>query len=90
MKIDDEWDHNEFVKNIKNLKDSGAAGLSLVTGPTDTELAADFKKRTEAALAPVIEIMNEASRHGLVLGWGINRDQFGRNRIEQITVLKPL
>jgi hypothetical protein len=62
----------------------------LDAGPTDVERAADLKKRAEEALAPVTEIMNEASRHGLVLGWAINRDQFGRNRIEQITVLKPL
>jgi hypothetical protein len=81
-------DHSEpaFVQNPLFVQN----GLSLVAGPTDTQLAADLKKRTEAALAPVMEIMNEASRHGLVLGWAINRDQFGRNRIEQITVLKPL
>jgi hypothetical protein len=63
---------------------------SIDVGPTDADRATDLKRRAEAALAPVVEIMNEAARHGLVLGWAINRDQFGRNRIEQITVLKPL
>jgi hypothetical protein len=83
MNAHDEWDEIRRASEKFNV-------TTIVPGLTDAELAADLRRRTEAALAPVMEIMNEASRHGLVLGWGINRDQFGRNRIEQITVFKPL
>lgn len=57
---------------------------------SDKERADAFKARLRAALAPVIVIMQEANDLGLILGWNIGRNQFGRQDILDIMVHRPL
>lgn len=56
----------------------------------DRELAADLRERLTAALQPVLELMDEASRVGLAVGWSLTRDQFGRQRVGEIQISRPL
>lgn len=57
---------------------------------SDSDHAADVR----AALRPVLEqacdIINGAKRHGLVVSFGLNPDQFGIHRVGDIGVTKPL
>jgi hypothetical protein len=57
---------------------------------SDADLAADLRKRLEAVLQQAVELINEGNRHGLQVGFAVNRDQFGRNRVAEITIYRPL
>lgn len=64
--------------------------LSLVPGRTDRELAEEFRQRLRAALAPAMEIVDDATREGLVVNFVLGRNAFGRCVINDISVTRPL
>lgn len=53
----------------------------LVTTRPDREIAADLRSRMEAALEPVLDLWEEASRLQFQTGFRFERDAFGRGRI---------
>ena len=64
--------------------------LTVVPGKTDRELAEDFRSRVRDALQPVLAIMDEVNAAGLVIGWRVERNAFGRNAVTVIEVSRPL
>lgn len=62
----------------------------LITTRSDRELADDLRRRLVESFGPVIEVMEEASHYGLNVGFSINRDGFGRFRLSDIAIVKPL
>lgn len=64
--------------------------LMLVPGKTDQELAADFRTRIREALVPVISIMDQANAAGMLIGWRIERNAFGKNFLLLIEINKSL
>lgn len=64
--------------------------LKIITGTSDQELANDLRKRMQAALVPVCEIMREADQAGLELNFNIGRDQYGRRNVAALTIVRPL
>lgn len=57
---------------------------------SDAEVAADIKAGAGAMLAPICALMDEARADGLVLNFQIGVDGFGRSRVVDISVVKPL
>lgn len=62
----------------------------LVPGQSDTERAAEYKRRALELLSQLCVIMNEARDNSLVVSFQISNDQFGRFFPQQITVVRPL
>lgn len=58
--------------------------------PTDANLAMQARAEIMPVLERLAEIQNKYISHGLVVGWSIQRDQYGRNRPSSIDVLRPL
>ncbi len=58
--------------------------------PSDAELAKEYRKQVEIALAAVCEAMNEAWSHGLRVDFQLGRDQQGRNFVQPVTISKIL
>jgi hypothetical protein len=48
---------------------SPAEPIALVTTKPEADIAADLKAKLEAALAPVCDLFDEATRHGLMVQW---------------------
>jgi hypothetical protein len=69
--------------------DSNVASLVPNTRP-DKELADGFK----ADLVPILEqacaVLNRARAVGMLANWSLIPDQFGRVRVGEVTVVKPL
>jgi hypothetical protein len=64
--------------------------VALETGQSDAEKAQDYRARIRAALDPVVAILNEARRDGLVVGFNIGLNQFGLSVLNQVDISKPL
>ena len=64
--------------------------VQLVTGRTDADLAAEIRAELNAALAPVALILDRARQNGLTVSFGVNPDQYGRFRISDIGIVRPL
>jgi len=60
----------------------------LVTTRPDSEAAADFRRRIQEALAPILDIMNEAARENFVVGFNVGRDAVGRCVVTDVTVAR--
>jgi hypothetical protein len=57
----------------------------------EREVAEDLKRRMTEALVPVLALMNEASRQGMLLQWdGLGPNQFGQNVVHGLRVVKVL
>lgn len=59
-------------------------------GKPDAEKAADYRARVRAALEPVVGILNDARRDGLVVTFAIGINQFGQSVVTQLDISKPL
>lgn len=62
----------------------------LVPTKSDAETAAEIRKDLRPLLEQVANIMADARRKGLTVGWAIAFDQHGRPQINSIDVTKPL
>jgi hypothetical protein len=63
---------------------------AIVPGRSDTEVAADLRKRLEAALGEAISIMDDANESGLQVSFQLGRDSYGKNRINELGIVRPL
>ncbi len=64
--------------------------VTLMTNKTDTQKAEAYRAEMTEALKPVLDILNRARNDGLIIGWAIGADQFGRVTMPKIDVTKPL
>lgn len=62
--------------------------LSQISGTNYATAAAQIRKSIEAALQEVIGLMDQANADGFQVGFGLGRDNFGRNRINQIDIFR--
>jgi hypothetical protein len=64
---------------------------SVVDIPTDANLARLARTEISPLLDQLAIVMNKyRSQHGLILGFSIQLDQFGRHRPSHIDVTRPL
>jgi hypothetical protein len=63
---------------------------SIVPGRSDAEVAVDLRKRLEAALGNVVSIMDDANESGLQVSFQLGRDSYGKNRINELGIVRPL
>jgi len=59
-------------------------------GKPAAEKAADYRAKIRAALEPVVAILNESRRDGLVVNFAIGFNQFGQSVVTQLDISKPL
>ena len=64
--------------------------ITLVPTKSDKDLADEYRQRLREAFRPILDIMDEASKNGLLVGFNIARDPFGKAIIQEIQVNKPL
>jgi hypothetical protein len=64
--------------------------VTLVPGKTDRDLADDYRKQLRDVLKPVAEILDSASRDGIIISFQFARDAFGRAIIQDIIINRPL
>lgn len=57
---------------------------------TDKMLADEFRARLGPVFDALCDILNEANVKGLQIGFGVQRDNFGRNTIAAPTIFRPL
>jgi hypothetical protein len=57
-----------WSSNVSDVEESKPV-VQLVTTRSDTEIAADIKRRLLEAFKPVLEIFDEASTSGLAIQW---------------------
>lgn len=63
--------------------------VQLVTTRPDAEVAADLRKRIEAAMTPLLDLFAEAAKAGFLVEWnGIAPDAFGRFRVNGLRFTK--
>lgn len=63
---------------------------TVVEFQTDEQAASAFKDELRRALEPAAEIINRASRRGIVMSFQLGRDANGIMRIATIDAVKPL
>ena len=52
--------------------------LTLVPSQTDADIAAGYRGEVETLLKRIAEIMNEADARGINIGFGAQRNNYGR------------
>lgn len=62
----------------------------LQTQMTDTQKAEGYRERLKPILEQAAAIVTEARREGLMIGFNLMPDQFGIQRVGDISVTKPL
>lgn len=60
------------------------------SGPTDAQLAEEYRERMNKALFEVLNIINEARRQGIVINFQLGEDGFGRQAVGALHILKKL
>jgi hypothetical protein len=63
---------------------------AIVPGRSDAEVAAELRERLNVALGAVVSIMDDANAHGLQVSFQLGRDSYGRNRINELGIVRPL
>jgi hypothetical protein len=56
----------------------------------DKKLAAELRAEMRALLEKIAELQNRAARAGMQVGFALARDQFGRNFVQSVDVVKIL
>ena len=64
--------------------------LKIVSARPDKEIADDIRARLNEALDAVLEIMREGDQAGLQVGFSIGRDQYGKQIVTALTIVRPL
>lgn len=82
----DQWQHLVMAKADR------ARVVSIGTGRTEAQIAADYRERTLAALGPLVDVINEARReHGMVVSFQIGApDGFNRQSLTLLEISKKL
>jgi hypothetical protein len=64
--------------------------LSITPSKPDAQLAEEIRAELVVALGVVSEIMNRANAHGLQIAFNMGRDQFGRNKLHELQIMRIL
>ena len=64
--------------------------LTLQTGKSDADRAAEYRARIDPLLRQVAAIMEEAKRDGLSISWAIQANSFGTIMHQRTEIVKPL
>jgi hypothetical protein len=72
------------------MNDSPATTLSIVPARSDRELADELRAKAQAAIAKIIDVMDEANAVGLRVDFQLGRDGLGRMNIQALTIVKLL
>jgi len=64
--------------------------LKIVPAKSDQEIADDIRARLNDALNAVCEIMREGDQAGLQVTFSIGRDQYGKQGVTALTIVRPL
>jgi len=64
--------------------------LSIVSSVTDATKADSYRAELRPILEQAGKIMDRAKADGLVVSWNLSPDQYGRMRVADISVVKPL
>lgn len=60
-----------------------------IEGKTDSDRAAEYKKRTVDLIEPFLRLKDEAAREGFLINWGgIAPDAFGRHQLIDLHLVK--
>lgn len=59
-------------------------------GRNDAAIAADLRARLDLAMQPVIAIMEEGKKAGLLINFAIGQDAFGRSVLMPVSISRPL
>lgn len=57
---------------------------------TDAEKAEAYRKEMGEVLKPVCDVLERSRKDGLIVGWNLAPDEFGRYRAPFISITKPL
>jgi hypothetical protein len=58
--------------------------------PSDADKAKYYRDQLRPLLQACADILNDAGHSGIVIGFNVPRDQFGRHVVGEITVTRPL
>lgn len=76
---------------IKEDADANVRGLHAVqTGPTDAQLAEQYRQEIRAKLQVVCDVLTRANRDKLDIVWAIGTDAFGQAIIQVLKISKVL
>lgn len=62
----------------------------LVTTRPDKEVAAEYRAKTETMLTVLVDMVNEASANGFIVGWVLGRDALGRYHVQTLEISKRM
>lgn len=57
---------------------------------TDAVMAQDIRETLEPLVTKICQIMDDAKRHGLIVSFNIASDQYGRTKVVEINIVRPL
>lgn len=66
------------------------APIQLAPGKSDADKATAYKESVRPLLMQVAKLVEEARKDGMVITFGMGQDQFGREAITYLNVVKPL
>jgi hypothetical protein len=72
------------------MADAEGRLVTLAPGKSDAEAAAEIRAEAGDALKRLCDIMDRAKAAGLAVTFRIGPDQFGRNVVQEIAVVRPL
>lgn len=78
-----------MLSDSPNVVFSNVPSLVPLTKP-DKEVADGIRADLAPILEQACEVLNRARAAGMVTNWSIAPDQFGRLRLTEISVMKPL
>lgn len=65
------------------------AEIVSIEGKTETDRAAEYKKRANELIEPFLRLKDEAAREGFLINWGgIAPDAFSRHQIIDLHLIK--
>jgi hypothetical protein len=76
--------------SIENWSTEHGKKVISTGGKRDEDIAAELKAELRPHLEAIVALQNKAAGHGMQIGFQLARDQYGRNFVQTIDVVKPL
>ena len=64
--------------------------VAMEPGQSDEDKAAAYRAEITPLLDRVVEVVARAKKEGLIIGFNIAADQYGRPKVQTIDITKPL
>lgn len=76
---------------IQWLSEAETGIRSIPLGKAEAQIASDYRERASALLAPLVDLINEARRDGMIIGFQIGPpDGFNRKSLVLLEITKKL